>query len=175
MALLPTETPRNRLWWLQSAYYHFADIPESTPVERSICLGLQQPRAAGPGAGCAGAQDRGYAGRTPGDPGFAHLPWWSNGIGDLVGNNPSNFYYLGGTSMATPHVASLAALIMQKNPALTQAQVEAILKATALPIPAGSATVFDISPTQAYYTYSWGDDATGSGLVQADAALAAVP
>jgi len=30
-----------------------------------------------------------------GDPGYNHLPWWSKGIGDLVGGNAGNFYYVG--------------------------------------------------------------------------------
>lgn len=67
-----------------------------------------------------------------GNPGFSHLPWWSKGIGDLKGNNPGNFYYVGGTSMATPHVASVAALMLQKNPALTQSAVETLFKSSAL-------------------------------------------
>jgi len=36
-------------------------------------------------------------------------------------------------------------------------------------------TVWDLFPTQGWYTYSWGKDATGSGLVQANKAVAAVP
>jgi len=34
--------------------------------------------------------------------------------------------------------------------------------------------VFDLSPTMGFYTYSWGANATGSGLIQADLALDAV-
>lgn len=84
-------------------------------------------------------------GPFPGDPGFNHLPWWPKGIADLVGGNGGNFYHVGGTSMAAPHVASLAALILRKNPALTQPEVESILKTTALPIPAaGSRNIFDL-------------------------------
>jgi len=77
--------------------------------------------------------------------------------------------------MATPHVSAVAALMLEKNPALTQAEVEDIMKSTALYIPPGSMTVWDLSPTQGWYTYSWGLDATGSGLIQADAAIGAVP
>jgi subtilisin family serine protease len=115
-----------------------------------------------------------------GDPGFNHLPWWSKGIGDLVGGNAGNFYYVGGTSMAAPHVASLAALMLQKNPGLTQAQVELILKSSALAMPtAGSREIFDfLAPG----TVTWDTDcngtacnAVGAGLVQADAALTATP
>ena len=81
-----------------------------------------------------------------GDPGYNHLPWWSKGIGDLVGRNVSNFFYVGGTSMATPHVASVAALMLQKNPNLMQSQVEGILKSTALTMPSsGSRTIFDFT------------------------------
>jgi subtilisin family serine protease len=118
-------------------------------------------------------------GPFPGDPGYNHLPWWSKGIGDLVGRNSGNFYYVGGTSMATPHVASVAALMLQKNPALKQADVEGILKGTALAIPAsGSRTIFDFDTPNV--TISWDTDcggavcnAVGAGLIQADKALAA--
>ncbi|BAI61175.1 hypothetical protein MCP_1103 [Methanocella paludicola SANAE] len=65
------------------------------------------------------------------------------------------------------------ALMLQKDPSLDQAQVESILKSTALSIKPGSAIVWDISPAQGWYTYSWGKDATGSGLVQADKAVKA--
>jgi subtilisin family serine protease len=163
--------PRYRLWWLQSEFYPFFDITEPTPVGEvyvtdfsSRELPGQQLDVLAPGSWVRGP--------FAGDPGYNHLPWWSKGIGDLRLHNSGNFYYVGGTSMATPHVAATAALLLQKNPNLTQIQIEAILKSTALSIPAGSATVFDLSPVQGYYTYTWGTDATGAGLIQADAALA---
>ncbi len=169
-----TPPPRYRLWWLQSEFYPYTDIPEPTPVDQVYVTSFssrelpgQQLDVLAPGSWVRGP--------FPGDPGYDHLPWWSRGIGDLLGHNRGNFYYVGGTSMATPHVASAAALILEKNPALTQAQVEAILKSTALPIPAGSATVFDLSPVQGFYEYTWGDNATGSGLIQVDAAIGATP
>ena len=63
-----------------------------------------------------------------GFPGYNHLPFWSKGISDLIGSNPGNFFYVGGTSMAAPHVTAAAALLLEKNDSLTQAQVESILK-----------------------------------------------
>ncbi|MHA7155020.1 S8 family serine peptidase [Arthrobacter sp. TMN-50] len=65
--------------------------------------------------------------------------------------------YKQGTSMATPHVAGAAALMLAANPALTAAQVEAQLKATVRPLP-GSC-------------YTGG---CGTGLVDAAAAVASV-
>ena len=112
-------------------------------------------------------------GPYPGVPGYSHLPWWSSGIGWLKGHNPGNFYYVGGTSMAAPHVTSVVAQMLEEDPALAQADVESILEDTALEIPAGSMSVFDLDPAEGFYTYSWGDDATGSGLIQADKAVAA--
>jgi subtilisin family serine protease len=111
-------------------------------------------------------------GPYPGEQGYSHLPWWSNGQpkGTIGGGT---FFYLGGTSMATPHVTGVIALMLQKDPGLVQSQVEKILKNTALPIAPGSMSVFDLNPSQGYYTYSWGSDATGAGLVQANLAVAA--
>jgi subtilisin family serine protease len=97
--------------------------------------------------------------------GASHPPFWSH-------SQNGQYYYLGGTSMASPHVAGLVALMLEKNPALTAAQVETILEATALPIPAGSANVNNGAGQ--VVEISWGFNATGSGLALADAALAAV-
>jgi subtilisin family serine protease len=106
------------------------------------------------------------------DPGYNHLPWWSHGIADLVSSNQGNFFYVGGTSMATPHVAAVAALLLEQHPTWTAGQVEARLEATALPIPAGSASIWDpFLATPGWHEYTWGTDATGAGLLQADAAL----
>jgi subtilisin family serine protease len=84
----------------------------------------------------------------------------------------TSFFFLGGTSMASPHVAGIAALMMQKNPALSQTEVEFILETTAIALPPGCRNVVDpnVGPT----TFCWGPDATGAGLTTADAALAAV-
>ncbi|MEP6546598.1 MAG: S8 family serine peptidase [Gammaproteobacteria bacterium] len=72
-------------------------------------------------------------------------------------NNPSypNFF---GTSAAAPHVASIAVLMLEANPALTPAQIYHALQDSALPMDPTSPNI----------------DA-GYGFVQADAAFAAAP
>ena len=61
----------------------------------------------------------------------------------------------------------------QKYPALTAAEAEAILESTALYMAPGSLTVNNSDGTTT--TYTWGADATGSGLATADGALAGTP
>jgi subtilisin family serine protease len=184
--LKPTDgLPRYRMWWLKDADHvppllpgtgEVADPTQASDIYvtdfSSRALSGQQLDVLAPGSWVRGP--------FPGTPGFNHLPWWSKGIGDLVGNNAGNFYYVGGTSMATPHTSAVAALLMQKNPNLTQAQVESILKSTALPLAAsGSRDIFDFDHAA---TITWDTDcdgtacdAVGAGVIQADAALSATP
>lgn len=90
-----------------------------------------------------------------------------------VNSGQTSYYFLGGTSMSSPHVAGIAALMLDKNPGLSQSEVENLLKESAVPLPAGNRTITDPSGTTS--VISWGDDATGSGLVFADRALDFTP
>jgi len=115
-------------------------------------------------------------GPFPGYPGYNYLPWWAPGRGWIVAPpNLVNFYYVGGTSMATPHVTGVIALMLQKSPNLTQEDVEYILESTALDIPPGSMLVYGNGPQGwTWYTHEWDKTATGAGLIQADEAIEAV-
>jgi subtilisin family serine protease len=68
-----------------------------------------------------------------------------------------SYYFLDGTSMSSPHVAGVVALMAQKKGDLTASEAEAILESTATPLP------------------FWGPVAAGSGLLNAEAALVATP
>ena len=182
--LYPGGGPRYRMWWLQ---YDDApmlpgsgDVAEPTLVDDVYLSDFSSRELAGQELDVL-APGSWVRGPFPGTPGYSHLPWWSKGIGDLVGGNPGNFYYAGGTSMATPHVAAVAALMLEQNPNLTQAQVESLLKSTALVLPTtGSRDIWD---NTAAATITWDTDCgvlgpcdpVGAGVLQADAALAAVP
>lgn len=88
-------------------------------------------------------------------------------------NGKTSYYYLGGTSMASPHVAGTVALMAEKDPTLVQAEAETILVGSAISLAPGCRDVS--GPTGAVETYCWGADATGSGLLDAIGALAATP
>jgi serine protease AprX len=66
------------------------------------------------------------------------------------------YFRLSGTSMAAPVVAGVVALMLERSPTLTPAQVKNRLKGTAAALPFGSA------------------EATGSGMVRAVAAVSAL-
>jgi len=71
-----------------------------------------------------------------------------------INSGQLSYYFLNGTSMASPHVAGIVALITQKKSSLTAGEAETILQDTALPIPGVPSEV------------------QGSGLAHADRALA---
>ena len=90
-----------------------------------------------------------------------------------VNSGQTSFFFVGGTSMASPHVAGIVALMAQKDPSLAQAAAEAFLVSSAIPLPAGCRTV--AQPSGPALEFCWGNDATGAGLATAGAALAAMP
>jgi serine protease len=71
-----------------------------------------------------------------------------------IQTSPSDYASFMGTSMATPHVAGIVALMKATNKNLKPAQVKAILKATALPLEPNN------------------ENQTGSGFVNAEKAVA---
>jgi subtilisin family serine protease len=179
----PLASNRYRMWWLQYPNAPLlsgsGDVNDPTAVGEvyvsefsARALAGQELDVLAPGSWVRGP--------LPGYPGFAHLPWFSQGIGDLVGRTPTNFIYVGGTSMATPHVASAAALMLQKNPNLLQGEIEGFLEASALSLPGiDSRSIFDSDQTA---TISWDADcdgvvcdAVGAGLLQVDDAIGLVP
>jgi len=91
-----------------------------------------------------------------------------------VNSGQTSYYFLGGTSMASPHVAGVVALMAEKYPALTAAMAEEYLEGSAIPMDAGTRTILD-GPGGSYYEISWGSDATGAGLVDAQAVLDMLP
>ncbi|MES2890788.1 MAG: S8 family serine peptidase [Bacteroidota bacterium] len=79
-------------------------------------------------------------------PGYAVLGPYQINSGQL------SYYFLAGTSMASPHVAGIVALMAQVKPGITPAQAELKLEAAALPMAEGAT-------------------AAGHGFITADAAI----
>ncbi|MGH7481960.1 MAG: S8 family peptidase, partial [Longimicrobiales bacterium] len=86
----------------------------------------------------------------------------------------ADYFFLRGTSMASPHVAGIVALMAEKHPGLSAAQAEAILEGAAQPMAPGTHHPLARGPA-CCFELSWEDDATGHGFITADAALAGTP
>lgn len=89
--------------------------------------------------------------------------------------NNVGYYYLSGTSMAAPHVAGMAALVLQSYPDVDQATMEFILKNAAHGNPLPADGTWDYVPfyVDPFVFHSWKGNDYGSGFLTADAALAA--
>jgi hypothetical protein len=139
----------NNSWW------NNRDVPESTGAEQFYIADFSSREKAG--------QDLDVV--APGH--------WIVGPYQVNSGGRQSYYYLSGTSMSSPHVAGIVALMMQKNGAMTQGMVETLLEGAAKPMGADCADVK--VPGGASETTCWGADATGSGFITADAALAVTP
>jgi hypothetical protein len=78
--------------------------------------------------------------------------------------NNANFPNFFGTSASTPHVASIAVLMLQADPALTPTQIYSILQQSTVPM--------GVTPNPSAGTYNF---AAGYGFVQANIAAQMVP
>lgn len=94
-------------------------------------------------------------------------------VGPYQVNGQLSYFYLGGTSMASPHVAGVVALMAEKKSTLTAAEAEIILTSTAITLGAGTRSVVNPN-TGASANITWGADASGAGLMNAAAALEAI-
>lgn len=91
-------------------------------------------------------------------PGDQILSTWDTRVPGIIANgqNVPGYRFLSGTSMATPIVSGLAALIRDRRPDLTAAETEAIITSTASDVGAGGR-----------------DPIFGAGIINADAAVKA--
>ncbi|HEX3275644.1 MAG TPA: S8 family serine peptidase, partial [Gemmatimonadales bacterium] len=142
--------------WTTPTWWYALDVPEPTRASDFYITDFSGRQLAG--------QDLDVA--APGS--------WVLGPFQLQRGQPS-FFFLGGTSMAAPHVTGTVALMLQKDPGLTQSQAETALQSSAIPIGAGCRSVITVPRGTTTSQVCWGNNATGSGLLNAPAAVAAAP
>ena len=83
--------------------------------------------------------------------------------GTRMADSSWTYGYKQGTSMSTPIVSGIAALVLSVNPNLTPAQVESIIESSARPFPTGVSTPCSSNPSDTFHC--------GTGIADAGAAL----
>jgi len=76
------------------------------------------------------------------------------------------YYYVWGTSMATPHVSAIAALVAEQYPSFNQFDMELVLKKAAVRLPLASDGAYILDPW-GFWDYKWDDHDYGSGWLTA--------
>ena len=136
--------------WSGFAWTPFADVGEPTAAGEVVLCDFSSVALAGQDLDVVAPGDWIVGPYMPF--GAAHPPAMPP---SPMANVPGEYYFVGGTSMAAPHVAGVVALLLEKHPNLTAEQVEIMLEGTALALP------------------GYSDDEVGAGLALADAALLA--
>jgi subtilisin family serine protease len=105
---------------------------------------------------------------------FSTYPSYSVGLGPPIIPKPTytNYSYMSGTSMATPYVAAAAAMLLQKKPYLSQAQVWAQLALFSTHV-SPLTTVTTQSGTSTPVPDTAWDESRGYGLLNATSLLTA--
>lgn len=120
-------TSKERSPFSSGGYEHDNSLPADVPADRHLRfdgdrIGIYHPDVSAPGSDIVSSG-------TP------------TGVGVAAPALPGGTATLSGTSMASPHIAGLAALLLQARPSLTPDQVRQVLQVTAVPL-AGQAAFF---------------------------------
>lgn len=138
-----------------------ASPDDTTPVTRPIdnsCLDLP---AELPGVVTVAANDRAVAKSSFSNWGYGKIDVTAPGSSVLSTYPGGGYAYLSGTSMASPHVAGVLALLKASHPSASPAKLVRMVRNQAIPVPCPATSGGECTGTAQYNSYA------GDGLVDA--------